>query len=122
MSLQYEVVVSPMERLPEAAGLQPPVGPPAAWSPLSSTLIYGATEAVVTDPPITTAQAERVADRVAATGREPTAIYVTHGHGAPRSPRPGRGAHRRSPAPRHPGPGRPGLGRTRASRRRPRRC
>jgi hypothetical protein len=28
MSLQYEVVVSPMERLAEAAGLQPPVGPP----------------------------------------------------------------------------------------------
>ena len=53
----------------------------AAWSPLSSTLIYGATEVVLTDPPITTAQAERVADRVAATGREPTAIYVTHGHG-----------------------------------------
>ncbi len=81
MSLQYEVVVSPMERLPEAAGLQPPVGPPAAWSPLSSTLIYGATEVVLTDPPITTAQAERVADRVAATGRELAAIYVTHGHG-----------------------------------------
>lgn len=81
MSLQYEVVVSPMERLPEAAGLQPPVGPPAAWSPLSSTLIYGATEVAVTDPPITTGQAERVAGRVAATGRELTAIYVTHGHG-----------------------------------------
>jgi len=81
MSLQYEVVVSPMERLPEAAGLQPPVGPPAAWSPLSSTLIYGATELVLTDPPITTGQAERVADRVAATGRELAAIYVTHGHG-----------------------------------------
>jgi glyoxylase-like metal-dependent hydrolase (beta-lactamase superfamily II) len=32
-------------------------------------------------PPITTGQAERVADRVAATGRELTAIYVTHGHG-----------------------------------------
>ena len=36
---------------------------------------------MLTDPPITTAQAERVADRVAATGREPTAVYVTHGHG-----------------------------------------
>jgi glyoxylase-like metal-dependent hydrolase (beta-lactamase superfamily II) len=81
MSLQYEVVVSPMERLPEAVGLQPPVGPPAAWSPLSSTLIYGATEVVLTDPPITTSQAERVADQVTATGRELTAIYVTHGHG-----------------------------------------
>jgi len=81
MSLRYEVVVSAMERLPEAAGLQPPVGPPAAWSPLSSTLIYGASEVVLTDPPITTGQAERVADRVAATGRELTAIYVTHGHG-----------------------------------------
>jgi glyoxylase-like metal-dependent hydrolase (beta-lactamase superfamily II) len=81
MSLRYEVVVSPMERLPEAAGLQPPVGPPAAWSPLSSTLIHGATEVALTDPPITTTQAERLADRVAATGRELTAIYVTHGHG-----------------------------------------
>jgi glyoxylase-like metal-dependent hydrolase (beta-lactamase superfamily II) len=81
VSLQYEVVVSPMELLPEAAGLQPPVGRPAAWSPLSSTLIHGATELVLTDPPITTAQAQRVADRVAATGRELTAIYVTHGHG-----------------------------------------
>jgi hypothetical protein len=58
MSLQYEVVVSAMERLPEAAGLQPPVGPPAAWSPLPSTLIYGASEVVLTDPPITTGQAE----------------------------------------------------------------
>src|SRR6266487_1992009 len=81
MSLRYEVVVSPMERLPEAAGLQPPAGPSAAWSPLSSTLIYGATEVALTDPPITTTQAERLADRVAATGRELTAIYVTHGHG-----------------------------------------
>jgi glyoxylase-like metal-dependent hydrolase (beta-lactamase superfamily II) len=79
--LQYEVVVAPMQRLPEAAGVQPPGGPPAAWSPLSSTLVYGATEVVLVDPPITAAQARRVADRVAATGRELRAIYVTHGHG-----------------------------------------
>jgi glyoxylase-like metal-dependent hydrolase (beta-lactamase superfamily II) len=79
--LQYEVVVSPMEPLPESAGLTPPVGPPAAWSPLSSTLIYGPTEVALTDPPITADQAGHLADRVAATGRELTAIYITHGHG-----------------------------------------
>jgi glyoxylase-like metal-dependent hydrolase (beta-lactamase superfamily II) len=79
--LQYKVFVSDMAPLPESAGLQPPVGPPAAWSPLSSTLIYGPTEAVLTDPPITAAQAERLATWVASFGRRLSAIYVTHGHG-----------------------------------------
>lgn len=85
MELAYEVYVSDLEPLPESAGLRPPSGPPAAWSPLSSTLIYGPTEAVLTDPPITAAQGERladwVADRVSAHGRRLAAIYVTHGHG-----------------------------------------
>jgi glyoxylase-like metal-dependent hydrolase (beta-lactamase superfamily II) len=81
VTLQYEVVVSGMEPLPESAGLRPPTGQPATWSPMSSTLIYGPAQALLTDPPVTADQAERVADRVAAAGRDLVSLYVTHGHG-----------------------------------------
>ena len=51
------------------------------WPPISSTLISGEDDAVLVDAPITVAQASDLADRVVATGKNLTTIYVTHGHG-----------------------------------------
>src|SRR4051794_9336116 len=79
--LRYEVHVSGMEDLPTPSPLQPPNGDQPRWSSMSSTLIYGDTEAVLTDPPITVAQAERLADWVEGFGRTLRGVYITHGHG-----------------------------------------
>lgn len=49
--------------------------------PLASTLVFGDRDAVLVDVPITEAQAERLADRIAATGKRLTTIFITHGHG-----------------------------------------
>jgi glyoxylase-like metal-dependent hydrolase (beta-lactamase superfamily II) len=51
------------------------------WSPMTSTLILGQRDAVLVDPPLTTAQASDVGDWVSASGRNLRQIYVTHGHG-----------------------------------------
>lgn len=58
-----------------------PDGSPRMWSPITSTLISGARDAVLVDPPLTTGQAAEVADWIAAADRELRGIYVTHGHG-----------------------------------------
>jgi glyoxylase-like metal-dependent hydrolase (beta-lactamase superfamily II) len=51
------------------------------WPPISSTLIYGARDAVVVDSFITVEQARAQADWIASTGKNLTTIYATHGHG-----------------------------------------
>ena len=51
------------------------------WPPISSTLIYGSRDAVVVDSFITEKQARAQADWIAATGKNLTTIYATHGHG-----------------------------------------
>jgi len=58
-----------------------PDGSPLVWSPLSSTLISGAQDAILVDPPFTRTQTERVGDWVEKSGRRLACIYVTHGHG-----------------------------------------
>ena len=58
-----------------------PNGDPRMFQPIATTLIHGATDAVLVDPPMTMAQAEEVGDWIAATGRTLRGIYVTHGHG-----------------------------------------
>jgi len=58
-----------------------PNGEPKRFSPEASTLIYGSEDAVLTDPPMTTAQALALGDWVAAKGRNLTDIFITHGHG-----------------------------------------
>ncbi|KAL4888952.1 beta-lactamase-like protein [Aspergillus ambiguus] len=53
------------------------------WSPISCTLIYSATEAVLVDTPITIQQTEALIafiERIAP-HRKLTYIYITHGHG-----------------------------------------
>lgn len=75
--LRYEVLVSDMAPV---AGSPLPDGTPAQWSPLSHTLIFGQREALLTDPPITRAQADALADWVRQRGVPLRYIYLTHGH------------------------------------------
>lgn len=77
--LNYEVHVSPA--IPLALPDRLPDGGARTWAPVSTTLIYGQHEAVLVDPPLTAAQAERVADRVAAAEKRLTYIFATHAHG-----------------------------------------
>jgi glyoxylase-like metal-dependent hydrolase (beta-lactamase superfamily II) len=75
--LSYDVLVS---------GLAPvhddpmPDGGKPHWSPLAHTLIHGATEAVVVDPPITVAQTNALSDWIESFGRTLRHIYITHWH------------------------------------------
>jgi glyoxylase-like metal-dependent hydrolase (beta-lactamase superfamily II) len=76
--LTWDVFVSPLE-LNVMDDLAPGV-PYATWSPISSTLITGQRDAVLVDPLMTTTQARVLAGWIAATGKNLTTVYVTHGH------------------------------------------
>src|SRR5260370_36736411 len=56
-------------------------GSPLVRSPPSSTLISGAQDAIVVDPPFTRTQIQAVGDWVERSGRRLAYIYATHGHG-----------------------------------------
>jgi glyoxylase-like metal-dependent hydrolase (beta-lactamase superfamily II) len=62
------------------AGLLPN-GEGHMFSPLTTTLIYGQTDAVLVDPPLTIDQANAVGDWIGAHGKQLTHIFATHGHG-----------------------------------------
>jgi glyoxylase-like metal-dependent hydrolase (beta-lactamase superfamily II) len=51
------------------------------WSPISSTLIYGKRDAVLVDAFITVEQTNALVDWIAASGKNLTTLYPTHGHG-----------------------------------------
>jgi glyoxylase-like metal-dependent hydrolase (beta-lactamase superfamily II) len=51
------------------------------WVANSSTLIYGERDAVLVDTFLTTEQSQTLLDWVVASGKNLTAIYITHGHG-----------------------------------------
>jgi glyoxylase-like metal-dependent hydrolase (beta-lactamase superfamily II) len=51
------------------------------WFPISSTLISGKRDAVLVDTAITVDQNQKLVDWIAATGKNLTATYATHGHG-----------------------------------------
>ncbi|WP_173390751.1 MBL fold metallo-hydrolase [Actinomadura litoris] len=76
-TLSYEVFVS--EPIPTTGTL--PTGARQQWSPLSTTLVSGDTDAVLVDPPFTVEQTRRVGDWVEGSGKRLTHIYITHGHG-----------------------------------------
>ncbi len=76
--LSYETFVS--DGVLRANGALPS-GERIASSPITSTLIFGAEDAVLVDPPLTIAQTQAVADWVARSGKKLRYIYVTHGHG-----------------------------------------
>ena len=52
-----------------------------AWVANSATLIYGARDAVLVDTFLTIDQSVQLADEVAASGKNLTHVYITHGHG-----------------------------------------
>jgi glyoxylase-like metal-dependent hydrolase (beta-lactamase superfamily II) len=77
-SLTYDVFVAPEKRF---VAEPPAVGDSPAWDPTTSTLIFGARDAVLVDPLMTVREAAALADWVALHDRRLTAIYITHGHG-----------------------------------------
>jgi glyoxylase-like metal-dependent hydrolase (beta-lactamase superfamily II) len=79
LTLRHEVFVT--KQIPQSGRGPLPDGSTRMWSPITSTLIMGERDAVLVDPPMTTAQAADVGDWIAASGRELRQIYITHGHG-----------------------------------------
>jgi glyoxylase-like metal-dependent hydrolase (beta-lactamase superfamily II) len=77
--LTYEVHVAPA--IPTTATDLPPDLDRRMWSPISATLISGERDAVLIDPLMTADQARALVGWVAASGKNLTAVYVTHGHG-----------------------------------------
>jgi hypothetical protein len=75
--LSYDVFVS--DGPAGAGGERMPDGAPLAWSPLSSTLIFGAHDALLVDPPFTRTQIRSVGDWGGRSGRRLAYIYATHG-------------------------------------------
>jgi glyoxylase-like metal-dependent hydrolase (beta-lactamase superfamily II) len=78
-SLRWDVFLAPSA--PAIASDLPPGEKQRPWPPISSTLIFGERDAALVDTPITVEQARAAANWVAASGKNLTTIYATHGHG-----------------------------------------
>jgi glyoxylase-like metal-dependent hydrolase (beta-lactamase superfamily II) len=77
--LQYRVHVA--EPIPFATVEKAPNGDARMFQPIASTLIFGDSDAVLVDPPMTTEQTVRLADWIEHSGKILRHIYITHGHG-----------------------------------------
>jgi glyoxylase-like metal-dependent hydrolase (beta-lactamase superfamily II) len=77
--LNWDVFVTP--GIPIATSDLPPGTNQAMFQAIASTLIYGKQDAVLVDAFMTVKQADALADWVVASGKNLTAIYITHGHG-----------------------------------------
>ena len=77
-ALSYDVFVAPSKL---AKAPPPRLGDPAAWDPSTSTLIFGARDAVLVDALMTVREATALADWIELHDRRLTTIYITHGHG-----------------------------------------
>jgi glyoxylase-like metal-dependent hydrolase (beta-lactamase superfamily II) len=77
--LKWDVFVS--SQIPAVTSELPPGATEMKWSPISSTLISGERDAVLVDTFITMEQNRSLAEWVAASGQNLSAIYATHGHG-----------------------------------------
>jgi glyoxylase-like metal-dependent hydrolase (beta-lactamase superfamily II) len=69
------------EEVPIVTDVMPPGEEQRRWPPISATLISGQRDAVLADTPITMEQARALADWIAASGKNLTTVYITHGHG-----------------------------------------
>jgi glyoxylase-like metal-dependent hydrolase (beta-lactamase superfamily II) len=76
--LSYDVFTAPGKPF---TAPPPRAGDPPAWDPVTSTLIFGASDAVLVDCLMTVREAAALADWVALHDRQLTTIYITHGHG-----------------------------------------
>src|SRR5260370_40469612 len=79
MPLKWDVFLAPS--IPAITSDLPPGEKQRPWPPISSTLISGERDAVLVDAPITVEQARSLANWIAASGKNLTTIYATHGHG-----------------------------------------
>src|SRR6266852_4605027 len=79
IELKWDVLVTP--GIPAVTSDLAPGTKQMMWSPISSTLISGKRDAVLVDTFITVEQADILVDWIAASGKNLTTIYVTHGHG-----------------------------------------
>ncbi|MET7939159.1 MBL fold metallo-hydrolase [Streptomyces sp. NPDC005302] len=77
-SLNVNVFTAPEKEL--VAERSRPFGPPPAWDPMTSTLVFGEHDAVLVDALTTAAEAEALAAWVQLHHRNLTTIYITHGH------------------------------------------
>ena len=77
--LRFDVLVS--APIPVVTSDLPPDATERRWSPISATLISGESDAVLVDTFITVEQNRALIDWIAATGKNLTTIYATHGHG-----------------------------------------
>jgi glyoxylase-like metal-dependent hydrolase (beta-lactamase superfamily II) len=79
LDLNWDVFVTP--GIPTVTSDLAPGTKQRPWPPISSTLISGERDAVLVDAPITVEQARSLANWIAASGKNLTTIYATHGHG-----------------------------------------
>jgi glyoxylase-like metal-dependent hydrolase (beta-lactamase superfamily II) len=77
-SLEWDVLVTKRQGLNRDL---PPGKEKWMCVPTSATLIYGEQDAVLVDAFLTVEQASAVVEWVAASGKNLTTIYITHGHG-----------------------------------------
>jgi glyoxylase-like metal-dependent hydrolase (beta-lactamase superfamily II) len=77
-TLTVGVYVAPMRPFAGAPAQAP--GDEPMWSPMSSTLIAGATEAILVDTLVTIDQVDALAEWVRGFGKRITGVYITHGH------------------------------------------
>jgi glyoxylase-like metal-dependent hydrolase (beta-lactamase superfamily II) len=77
--LEWSVFVTP--GLPIVTLDRPPGVQQTFFQASAATLIYGETDAVLVDAYMTVAQANALADWIAAKGKTLTTVYITHGHG-----------------------------------------
>jgi glyoxylase-like metal-dependent hydrolase (beta-lactamase superfamily II) len=77
--LTWDVFVTP--GIPIVISDLPPGQERRLWSPISSTLVSGKRDAVLVDTFVTVEQNRALVDWVAASGKNLTTIYATHGHG-----------------------------------------
>ena len=75
--LKWDVLV----KIRQGVADPPPGKEQWMWVPTSATLIYGQRDAVLVDAFLTVEQAHALVEWVAASGKNLTTIYVTHGHG-----------------------------------------
>jgi glyoxylase-like metal-dependent hydrolase (beta-lactamase superfamily II) len=78
VDLKWDVLTS---KRPGLGRDVPPGKEELMWVANSSTLIYGERDALLVDTFLTTEQSQALLDWVVASGKNLTAIYLTHGHG-----------------------------------------
>ncbi|MET8136542.1 MBL fold metallo-hydrolase [Streptomyces sp. NPDC005251] len=78
MPVSIDVFNSGYKPIPNPPGWTAPQQ--ATWPATTATLITGSTDALLVDALITTAEGERLATWVQASGKNPSTVYITHGH------------------------------------------